>query len=99
MAYLNDAHEGGETRFWSPDKTAWLDVKPTMGQVLIFQQRLLVHSGEEVTSGTKYTLRTDCMFERVVITREERKRAAEEAEAAARRDGQDLFMYDVVGAA
>jgi len=44
--------------------------------VLVFQQRMLVHSGEEVTAGTKFTMRTDCMFEKVVVTREQQRLAA-----------------------
>lgn len=42
-----------------------LDVTPKNGRVLIFQQRNLLHSGEEVTSGVKLTMRTDMMFEKV----------------------------------
>ncbi|KAG6816813.1 hypothetical protein H0H87_002656 [Tephrocybe sp. NHM501043] len=53
---------GGSTRFWTPNKKAFLDVHPKMGRVLIFQQRMLVHSGEEVTQGIKYTMRGDFMF-------------------------------------
>jgi hypothetical protein len=76
--YLNegDGLEGGATRFWTPNKKQFLDVEPKMGRVLVFQQRMLVHSGEEVTGGLKLTMRTDCMFEKVVVTREERKRQA-----------------------
>ncbi|RDB14566.1 hypothetical protein Hypma_016387 [Hypsizygus marmoreus] len=54
--------QGGATRFWTPDKKAYLDVFPKLGRVLVFQQRMLVHSGEEVTSGVKYTMRSDFMF-------------------------------------
>ncbi|KAK7037251.1 hypothetical protein VNI00_011242 [Paramarasmius palmivorus] len=53
---------GGATRFWSPDKKHFLDVEPKVGRVLIFQQRMLVHSGEQVTKGIKYTMRSDFMF-------------------------------------
>ncbi|TRM65709.1 hypothetical protein BD626DRAFT_566376 [Schizophyllum amplum] len=42
---------GGATRFWAPDKKHFLDVEPRVGRVLIFQQRMLVHSGEPVTGG------------------------------------------------
>ncbi|KAF8157966.1 hypothetical protein B0H34DRAFT_656470 [Crassisporium funariophilum] len=55
--------QGGATRFWTPDKKNFLDVFPRMGRVLVFQQRMLVHSGEEVTQGVKYTVRSDIMFE------------------------------------
>ncbi|PPR05374.1 hypothetical protein CVT24_007988 [Panaeolus cyanescens] len=57
--------EGGATRFWTPDKKHYLDVLPKRGRVLIFQQRMLIHSGEEVTHGTKYTIRSDFMFEEI----------------------------------
>ena len=67
--YLNDVEsdglEGGATRFWSPDKKHWLDVHPKLGRVLVFQQRMLIHSGEEVTKGVKYTMRGDFMFKQV----------------------------------
>jgi hypothetical protein len=67
--YLNgDGVEGGATRFWTPDKKVWVDVEPEVGKVLVFQQRMLVHSGEEVRGGRKVTVRTDVMFERVVVT-------------------------------
>ncbi|GLB38672.1 putative prolyl 4-hydroxylase alpha subunit homologue [Lyophyllum shimeji] len=54
---------GGATRFWTPNKKAYLDVHPKLGRVLIFQQRTLVHSGEEVTQGVKHTVRSDFMFD------------------------------------
>lgn len=58
--------EGGATRFWTPDKKNFLDVTPRVGRVLVFQQRMLVHSGEEVTEGVKYTMRGDFMYQEVV---------------------------------
>ena len=65
--YLNGNDlEGGATRFWTSDKKHWLDVHPKLGRVLIFQQRMLLHSGEEVTNGVKYTMRSDFLFEQVV---------------------------------
>ncbi|KAL0567277.1 hypothetical protein V5O48_014720 [Marasmius crinis-equi] len=56
---------GGATRFWSPNKKDFLDVEPKIGRVLVFQQRMLIHSGEEVTSGMKYTMRGDFMFREI----------------------------------
>lgn len=56
---------GGATRFWAPDKKHFLDVEPRVGRVLIFQQRMLVHSGEPVTGGLKYTMRSDFLYEEV----------------------------------
>jgi hypothetical protein len=56
---------GGATRFWTPNKKQYLDVFPRVGRVLVFQQRLLVHSGEEVFQGVKYTMRSDFMYSQV----------------------------------
>ncbi|KAJ2987855.1 hypothetical protein NUW58_g4282 [Xylaria curta] len=71
---------GGETRFWtsqvgkrqkSPEheigeekETPFLDVEPKLGRALVFQQRVLWHSGQEVKHGEKFTVRLDLMFER-----------------------------------
>jgi hypothetical protein len=70
--YLNDSEiqtgqeplKGGATTFWSYDMDRRLDVQPKMGSVLIFQQRLLLHSGDEVVRGTKLTMRTELMYEK-----------------------------------
>jgi len=60
--YLEDAGlEGGATRI-TGNRGRFLDVFPKKGRVLIFQQRDVWHSGEDVTKGLKYTLRTDFMF-------------------------------------
>ncbi|TVY76040.1 hypothetical protein LSUE1_G005480 [Lachnellula suecica] len=53
---------GGATTFHSRDKSRRLDVDPMAGRVLIFQQRRLLHSGDYVTAGVKYTVRTDLMY-------------------------------------
>lgn len=42
-----------------------LDVAPKMGRVLIFQQRGLLHSGDDVKAGTKLTMRTELMYQKV----------------------------------
>lgn len=71
--YLNDtehqpsdeALEGGATTFWSMNMKDRLDVQPRMGSVLIFQQRFLMHSGDDVVKGTKLTMRTDIMYKKV----------------------------------
>jgi hypothetical protein len=68
--YLNDSKNqpegetlvGGATTFWSWDSRHRLDVNPKMGSVLIFQHDELVHSGDDVLSGVKITLRTDLMY-------------------------------------
>lgn len=71
--YLNgDGVEGGETTFWGPQFGAAqqseqkrVDVKAMMGRVLIFQHQGLIHSGEEVQAGVKFTMRTDLLYKRV----------------------------------
>jgi hypothetical protein len=70
--YLNDSVasggdlKGGATTFHSRDRTRRLDVDPKMGRVLIFQHAHLVHSGDEVQEGIKYTMRSDLMYERIM---------------------------------
>jgi hypothetical protein len=70
--YLNDSItdggdvKGGATTFHSMDMTRRLDVDPKMGRVLIFQHAHLLHSGDEVHEGIKYTMRSDLMYERVI---------------------------------
>jgi hypothetical protein len=39
-----------------------IDVVPKCGRVLIFQHRDLLHSGDDVEDGVKYTMRTDIMY-------------------------------------
>ncbi|KAI1392666.1 uncharacterized protein F4822DRAFT_441550 [Hypoxylon trugodes] len=41
---------------------AFLDVEPKMGRALVFQQRMLWHSGQEVKKGEKFTVRLDLMY-------------------------------------
>jgi hypothetical protein len=72
---LNDAEgkdgqaplEGGATTFHSLSylNDRRLDVVPKCGRVLLFQHRDLLHAGDDVINGTKYTLRTDIMYELV----------------------------------
>ena len=61
----DDGVEGGATRILSTN-TKYFDVEPKKGRVLIFQQRGIYHSGEEVTKGVKYTLRTDFLFRQIL---------------------------------
>ncbi|KAH8704364.1 oxidoreductase domain-containing protein [Phaeosphaeriaceae sp. PMI808] len=53
---------GGATTFHSWDFKDRLDVEPQAGRVLLFQHRGLLHSGDEVVSGTKLAMRTDIMY-------------------------------------
>ncbi|KAJ8125102.1 hypothetical protein O1611_g8538 [Lasiodiplodia mahajangana] len=39
------------------DAAPFLDIKPKMGRALVFQQRMLWHSGQEVKHGEKFTIR------------------------------------------
>ena len=59
--YLNDDFEGGTTRFYDTNSDYYYDVIPKAGSVLIFEHPL-VHSGETVTRGRKYALRSDIMY-------------------------------------
>ena len=64
--YLGDEEvEGGTTRIYADRRgkeNDFVDIEPKKGRVLIFQQRGIFHSGEEVTKGVKYALRSDFMF-------------------------------------
>ncbi|GAW11792.1 hypothetical protein ANO14919_011440 [Xylariales sp. No.14919] len=55
-----------ETEHEMEDKkeAPFLDIKPKVGRALVFQQRMLWHSGQEVRHGEKFTVRLDLMFER-----------------------------------
>ncbi|KAI0169169.1 hypothetical protein GGR52DRAFT_510426 [Hypoxylon sp. FL1284] len=41
----------------------FLDIEPKMGRALVFQQRMLWHSGQEVKHGEKFTVRLDLMYD------------------------------------
>lgn len=55
---------GGATTFHSLswDEKKSLDVLPKTGRILLFQHRNLLHSGADVLSGVKYTMRTDLLY-------------------------------------
>jgi len=57
--------KGGSTRFHSMNSQRYLDVFPQTGSCLIFQHRGLLHSGDDVVQGTKYTVRTDVMYQKI----------------------------------
>lgn len=63
---------GGATRFFPSDyrTSKYLDVEAKQGRLLIFQHAQLIHSGEKVTSGVKYTMRTDIMYKKVAKSEE-----------------------------
>ncbi|CAO2657911.1 Nn.00g071710.m01.CDS01 [Neocucurbitaria sp. VM-36] len=68
--YLNNAESnegqeplvGGATTFYSWSMKDRIDVVPKSGRVLLFQHRGLLHSGDDVLSGMKLTMRTDVMY-------------------------------------
>jgi len=67
--YLKGSEDlkGGCTRFFGkiwPGPEETYDVDPSPGTCLIFQHRGLIHSGEDVLQGTKYTVRTDVLYRR-----------------------------------
>ncbi|KXL46739.1 hypothetical protein M433DRAFT_153456 [Acidomyces richmondensis BFW] len=53
---------GGATIFHSIDMRHRVDVIPKAGRILLFQHRGLLHSGDDVVKGVKYTMRTDLMY-------------------------------------
>jgi hypothetical protein len=53
-----------------------IDVVPKCGRVLMFQHRGLLHSGDDVVSGLKLTMRTDIMY-----TMEEEEKDTDKSEA------------------
>ncbi len=53
---------GGATTFLRPGKRR-LEVNPKAGSVLIFQHDGLLHEGSVVDAGTKFTVRTDILYE------------------------------------
>ncbi|CAE8650041.1 unnamed protein product, partial [Polarella glacialis] len=60
--YLSaDQVEGGSTRFVGGLGESGLPCLPLQGRVLVFQHNIL-HEGEEVRQGVKYTLRTDVEY-------------------------------------
>ncbi|KAK0636164.1 hypothetical protein B0T17DRAFT_587418 [Bombardia bombarda] len=54
---------GGATSFFSSDEKRKMDVNCKAGRVLIFQHRRVKHSGDDVVKGTKYSMRTDVLYE------------------------------------
>lgn len=56
---------GGATRFHSWRDGTSFDFAPKSGSCIVFQHRNLIHSGEDVIQGTKYTMRTDVLYEKV----------------------------------
>ncbi|KAF2839233.1 hypothetical protein M501DRAFT_1031351 [Patellaria atrata CBS 101060] len=55
---------GGATTFHAYNFEDGFDINPKAGRVLIFQHAYLMHSGDDVVRGTKYTMRTDIMYKK-----------------------------------
>ncbi|KAI1339217.1 oxidoreductase domain-containing protein [Xylariaceae sp. FL0016] len=53
---------GGATTFHGMDMKRRFDVVPKAGRILLFQHRDLMHSGDDVVQGKKFTIRTDLMY-------------------------------------
>ena len=70
---------GGATAFLSRRDEKRVDVNPKAGSVLIFQHKGLFHEGAKVEKGTKYTMRTDILFEWVPEVAPEKKENEEES--------------------
>lgn len=60
LVYLNDDFEGGETSFQDGD------IKPEIGMAALMTQANYLHEAVPVIKGTKYVLRTDIMYRKVV---------------------------------
>jgi predicted 2-oxoglutarate/Fe(II)-dependent dioxygenase YbiX len=60
MIYLNENFEGGDTDFETDSGP--LSVRPSRGMALVFPHKIR-HRGAPVTSGVKYVLRSDVMYQ------------------------------------
>lgn len=56
---------GGAPRFYLWRDDTYFDFSPKIGACIVFQHRNLIHSGEDVIQRTKYTVRTDALYEKV----------------------------------
>ena len=65
--YLNsdDGLIGGATRIYSQNLKDGIDIEAKQGRVLLFQHRDILHSGEDVYNGEKYTVRSDILYTKV----------------------------------
>lgn len=92
MIYLNDDYGGGETQFCSehalyfdkekrlycaPEETVHTSWKPRKGDCILFDHRLL-HEGAMVTSGEKYIMRSEAMYQ---LSNEDKEENNEEKQA------------------
>merc|ERR1711920_673334 len=62
MLYLSQQSAvGGSTRFVGSDGKSGVCCAPAVGRALVFQHNIL-HEGEEVREGVKYTIRSDVEY-------------------------------------
>lgn len=71
---------GGATTLFSSDEKRRYDVECKAGRVLVFQHSAVLHSGDEVKQGVKFSVRSDVLYEQVLAKEEEQEEAEEEAE-------------------
>ena len=93
-ASLNDAKDllvGGATTFHAYNMIDKLDVLPKAGRILLFQHRDLLHSGDDVLQGTKYTMRTDLMYSLESTQSEDRSRMPILEDVPVEEEGTDGF--------
>ncbi len=68
--YLCDSEEGGATIFYDDDlfesTRGEFRCEAKKGRLAIFRQTNFAHCGERVEKGTKYTVRTDIMYRRLL---------------------------------
>ncbi|KAK3713398.1 hypothetical protein LTR37_008590 [Vermiconidia calcicola] len=64
---------GGATTFHAYNMRDKYDVLPKAGRILLFQHRDLIHSGDDVLQGVKYTMRTDLLYSLETTKSEERR--------------------------
>ncbi|KAK4199374.1 hypothetical protein QBC40DRAFT_83094 [Triangularia verruculosa] len=57
---------GGATTMFSSDERRRYDVECKAGRVLVFQHSGLLHSGDEVKQGVKFTVRSDVLYEQIM---------------------------------
>lgn len=71
--YLNDGYDGGETKFYGPDRgQPRFVITPREGMALVFAHQQL-HEGAPVLKGRKYVLRTDVMYSRRLSEDDQRR--------------------------
>ncbi|KAK3996727.1 hypothetical protein QBC44DRAFT_317451 [Cladorrhinum sp. PSN332] len=90
--YLNDSKAeageeaelvGGATTLFSSDEKRRMDVNPKAGRVLIFQHSGVLHSGDDVKEGVKFSVRTDIIYR--LAQQEEEEEGSKKTEGALER--------------